>query len=332
MTASSQVTAFALMKESASSNIIPQGLDEYKPSKLDKQHNLWLLNHFRDVYDGHEGLRGKSDQSMVIYDLMAPLMVVGEESPDEAAVRERTIELSFSKKDIKQKEVLPHFQWVLGNRKLLSMLGRSLLDCALDTTVEEVGKWYDEGEDFFAPELPQRVQENLRCLYAGLCLIAKLCGRLGLSWDLVFPCDRDACIKYINYAAREYLLDGSFVNKSILDQTFEVFARMKLKLGEDYAFENNGQILCLSKIYDRYTKYRKDFAVSGEILTQTQFVKQLSHSEYLIDLDKSKRFTDKSKKCWVIDFAKLSARCDVSGFLRDETEPPLPPDDSQLPL
>ncbi len=34
--AAGQVTAFTLMKDSASSNLIPQALDEFKPSKIDK--------------------------------------------------------------------------------------------------------------------------------------------------------------------------------------------------------------------------------------------------------------------------------------------------------
>ena len=84
VTAATQVTQFTLMKESASSNLIPMPLDEFKPSKIDKLKINALYNHFRDSYDGHEGLRGRADQSVVTYDLLAPLVVAGEESADEA--------------------------------------------------------------------------------------------------------------------------------------------------------------------------------------------------------------------------------------------------------
>jgi hypothetical protein len=321
MPAASQVTGFSLMKESASTNVIPQAIDEHKPSKLNRQQIIWLLNHFRDVYDGHEGLRGRADQSVVTYNLIAPLMVVGEESPDEAAVRERTIELLFSKKDILGGDIREHFLWILQNKSLLQSLGRSLLDTALDTSPGEAKTWFDDGKEFFSDELPIRVHDNLCCIYAGLSLTAKLCGRLGLNWDSVFPYDRDACVKHIQFGAQEYLLDGGMYNKSVLDQIFEVMARMKLKPDEDYAFENNGQFLCLSNVYDRYTKYRKDFAVIGETLTFNQFQKQLFKSEFFIEGNKAKRIGGVTKKVWVLDFAKLSRRCDVAGFLRDEPEP-----------
>ena len=106
VTAATQVTQFTLMKESASSNLIPMPLDEFKPSKIDKLKINALYNHFRDSYDGHEGLRGRADQSVVTYDLLAPRVVAGEESADEAAIRERSIELLFSKKDLKKHDVI----------------------------------------------------------------------------------------------------------------------------------------------------------------------------------------------------------------------------------
>ena len=45
--ASTQVTSFTLMKESASSNCIPQALDEFKPSKIDRIRLNALYNHMR---------------------------------------------------------------------------------------------------------------------------------------------------------------------------------------------------------------------------------------------------------------------------------------------
>jgi hypothetical protein len=46
------------------------------------------------------GIRGRADQQTVQYALLALMLVAGEESADEAAVRERSIELLFSKKDL----------------------------------------------------------------------------------------------------------------------------------------------------------------------------------------------------------------------------------------
>ena len=59
--AASQVTPFTLMKESNSSNVIPQFFDEFKPSKMEKLKVYALYNHLRASYDGYEGLRGRAD-------------------------------------------------------------------------------------------------------------------------------------------------------------------------------------------------------------------------------------------------------------------------------
>lgn len=188
VSASSQVTAFTLMRESNSSNIIPQAFDGFKPSKIDKNRLYWLHNHFWESYDLHEGQRGKADQTAMVYGLLAPIVVAGEESPDESALRERTVELLFSKRDLREQGCRQYFVWLTQNDNLLRALGCSFLDIALDTMPVEAVKWYEEGRNLFSTELPLRVYDNLCAMYTGLGLVAKLCGRLGL--DRIFPFDR----------------------------------------------------------------------------------------------------------------------------------------------
>ena len=191
------------MRDSNSSNIFPQIFDEFKPSKLDKKALNWLYKHFRDAYGGDEGVRGRVDKTTVTYDLLAPIAVAGEESADESAVRERSIELLFSKRDINVPEHRRYFLWISQNSKSLSSFGRSLLDTALDTMPSEAEQWFQEGRAFFSAELPLRILDNLCCIYAGLSLAATLCGRLGLSRNELFPYDREACVRHIESGARE---------------------------------------------------------------------------------------------------------------------------------
>ena len=101
---------------------------------------------------------------------------------------------------------------------------------------------------------------------------------------------------------------------------------MKLKQGEDYAFENGGQflVLALKNIYDRYTRYRKDYAVTGESLDYSQFCKQLEHTAYFVSKGVKKRFGDKTPWVWVLDFYKLEKACDVSGFVTEDEQLRLP--------
>ncbi len=321
VTAATQVTAFTLMKESASSNMIPLPLDEFKPSKMDRIKLATLYNHFRDSYDGHEGVRGRADLSVVKYDLSAPLIVAGEESADEAAIRERSIELLFSKKDLKDSGHRKAFNRILSSEEKLSDFGRTLLNTALKISPADAENWYIEGKDKFNPELPSRIVSNLACCYAGLRLLEKVCIEYSLAFDAVFPFGMDICTKYMEFAAKDYLLDGGTNNQSIVEQTFEIMARMKLDPKVYYKIDGGRLYLWLTPVYDLYTKYRKDYAIVGEVLTYAQFKKQLQHSEYFIASNQQKFIGTENHKCWVIDYELLRKNCDVTGFEITEIEP-----------
>lgn len=321
--AAGQTTAFTLMKDAASSNTIPMALDEFKPSKIDRFRLDALLNHFRNSYDGQEGIRGRADQSIVSYELLAPLVVAGEESPDEAAIRERSIELLFSKKDLKAVECRAAFRDLCSNDDLLGGLGHSLLSIALKTKPAECYAWYEDALGSFNKELPSRIVNNLACMAAGLRLLEKLCGALGLTWHEVFPYNMEPCAKYIEYAAKEYLLDGGTSNKSVIEQTLEVMSRMGLDPKSDYAICDGDAVLALrlNPVYDKYTKYRKDYAVAGETLTYAQFKLQLSHSDYFLESNVQKRIGSENRRVWTLNYGLLKTRCDVSGFELTEVEP-----------
>jgi len=321
--AASQMTTFTIMRESNSSNVIPQSIDEFKPAKLDKFTLNTLYNHFRDTYDFHDGIRGRADQSTIKYELLAPVVIAGEESADEAAIRERSIELLYTKRDVENATYETVFNELTDRKDLLNAFGRTLLDVALQTTTKEVGMWYFEGKARFKGIFANRITNNLACMYAGLKLTEKLCNMFKLQWHHVFPFTLDDCANHLIYSVREYLLSGSTHNKTLVEQTFEVMSRMGLKAGKDFIFDSGGRHICFRsfrKIYDRYTKYRKDYAVWGEVLRVGDFYKQLTFSKYYVSKDKEVRIGGKVCRVWVVDFEKLQQSCDVSGFLETEQD------------
>ena len=323
--AATQVTSFTLMKESASSNLIPMPLDEFKPSKIDKWKVSNLYNHFRDTYDGHDGLRGNADLSVTTYKLLAPLVVAGEESADEAAIRERSIELLFSKKDLKKPEYREAFNRIQTEESVLGGLGRALLTTALETEKTEAAAWHQEGAGLFHQELPSRVINNLACCWCGLKLLERMCYSFGLPWNHVFSIGTEACAKYLEYGAHEYLLDGGINNKSVVEQTFEVMSRMGLINGTDYQLsaDRTKLYIRIRGIYDQYTRYRRDYAVAGEVLPYDQFKKQLIHSDVLLQGNIQHKFNGKNDRCYLVDYQMLASRCDVSGFENDGEITPL---------
>jgi putative DNA primase/helicase len=318
--AAPQVTAFTLMKDAASSNIFPQALDEFKPSKIDRYRLDALHNHMRDSYDGHAGVRGRADQTQIFYDLLAPVVIAGEESADETAVRERGMELLFSKRDLKGVSCRASFQQLTAMQGDLPALGRAIMDTVLTLSTEAVRQWHDEALALFNAALPSRVVNNLACCMVGIRLLEALCARLSFAWGQVFPLGVDACVKHMEYAVREYLLDGGDANKSVIEQTLEVIDRMGLSDTECRPMENDQIAIHFKAIYDRYTQYRRDHAILGESLPYSQFIKQLRKSDLFIE-NKTVRFNDAPKKATVLNYALMRQRCDVDGFLGAQIEP-----------
>lgn len=319
--AAPQVTGFTLMKDAASSNLFPQALDEFKPSKIEKNRLAALYNHFRDSYDGHEGVRGRADQTQATYALLAPLVVAGEESPDEPAIRERGMELLFSKRDLKDPAARQAFGRLSAMQGALTEMGRALLDTALTLNTATARQWFDEALPLFNGRLPSRVVNNLACCMAGLRLMEAMCNRLGFSWGQVFPVGLDACAKHLEYAAREYLLDGGESNKSVVEQTLEVMDRMTVS-PEYCAFSKDGKEVSFlfARFYDQYTKYRRDHAIYGECLPYNQFIKQVKKSDLFVGY-KTARIGPGTPKAYVLNYELIRQRCDVTGFLGTDVPP-----------
>jgi hypothetical protein len=322
VSAATQVTAFTLMKDSSSSNLVPQALDEFKPSKMDKNKLAILYNHMRDSYDGHAGVRGRADQTSVTYELSAPLVVAGEESPDEHAIRERSIELLFSKKDLKSYDYRRNFNQLCSLSDEVGSLGRGLLNAALETEVNEAEVWYKYAADLFDSSFPSRVVNNLACCVSGIKLLEKLCKSLSLSWNDVFDIPIETCINHLSFAAKEYLLDGNTSNKGLVEQSLEIMARMGLDSQSEWTLlEKNSQVaIRFNAVYDRFTKYRRDHAIGGECLEYRQFLKQLKKSDLFLDY-KPVRFGGDLYKAYVLDYELVLGRCDLESFDNSSVEP-----------
>lgn len=321
--AASQMTKFTLLKLSASSNLAPLFLDEFKPSKMDRTRKEQLNNHFRDIYDMHDGSRGSLDMNVHSYKLLSPMVVAGEESADETAIRERTIELLFSKKDLKNKSFRNTFFEIARHKDWVCDLGRSLLMTALGIDPGIILNWHMGCADVFDQSMPERIRNNLCGAYCGLKLLETLCQTYGLAWDEVFPYTVEQCARYLEMSAKEYILDGGTHNRSIIDETFEIMSNMRLDPKNDYCFSDDGNLMyiCFPRVYDEYTKYRKDYAITGEVLTYNEFRRQLKHSDIFMSYNDPKRMGDKVQKVWTLRFDVLRQRANVDGFITDEIKP-----------
>ena len=137
-----------------------------------------------------------------------------------------------------------------------------------------------------------------------------------LPWTYVFPIDFDTCMKHLIYGVQEYLLDGGKHSKNIIEETFEVMVRMNLKYEKDYILDNSGKELCirLKRVYDDYTRYRRDHAILGEVLGYKDFHRQLERTDYFISKDETKYFKGVKTRVWTLNYELLRTVCDIEEF------------------
>lgn len=323
VTAAPEVTTFSLLQNTSVTNTIPFGLDEFKPSKIEAQRLHALLNLLRDAYDGYTAQRGRTDRKLDTYKHVAPIVIAGEESPAEAAIRERLIEILFMRCDLKKSSYKLHFQNLERKAGMIGNMGYSLLLAALNTTVDECVVWYQEGKNMVATEFPSRIVNNLGCCYAGLRLLGRMCSACGKNFEDTFDFTLSDCMEHMQHAVQEYMLGGSTHNKNILDETFEIMARMHLdssywRLVPNKAAGYDELWMRIGEFYDAYTKYRRDRNISGEMLSINEFKKQLKRSEVFIRADGQMKVEGQNCKFWVLNLTELGKRCDISGFY----EPP----------
>ena len=316
--AAPQVTSFTLMKEASSSNLFPQILDEYKPSKIDKGRIAALSSHFRDSYDTHEGFRGRMNLTQVSYELLAPLVVAGEEAPEEPSIRERGLELMFSKVDLTDPVSMEAFRQITKEKQTLTKTGRLLLNTALTLSTETVTSWHTEAVSLFNEKFPTRVINNLACCFVGLRVLEAALQRISLTWRDVFPFSLETCAECLEKGAFEYLLDGRTSNKTVVEQTLEIMDRMGLT-DEECKFIDKKQVALFFKgFYDRFTRYIRENAITAEYLQYGQFMKQLRKSELFLESKVVRFGQGGTKRAVLLDFEKMKEKCDVDGFLKSD--------------
>ena len=319
--AAPQVTSFTLMKEAASSNLFPQILDEFKPSKIDKVRLGALSNHFRNSYDGHEGVRGRADQSQIVYDLRAPLVIAGEEAPNETSVRERGLELLFSKRDLKNPVSLDAFRHITREKQTLTKIGRLLLDTVLTLNTATVQQWYNEALGLFNPKYPTRTINNLACAYVGLRVMEAALQRIGLTWSQVYPIGMEQCAKWLDSAAFEYLLNGKTNTSTVVEHSLEIMDRMGLTDEECKHMDNGLVAIYFKGFYDRFTRYIRENAITAEHLPYEEFMRQLRKSELFLESRIVRFGSGDPKRATVLDYTTIQEKCDVDGFIRSQIVP-----------
>ena len=145
--------------------------------------------------------------------------------------------------------------------------------------------------------------------------------RLGLTWSQVYPIPMESCAKWLQNGAQEYLLDGGKSNPSVVEQSLEIMDRMGLTDEECKFLEDGNVAIHFKGIYDRFTRYIRENAITTECLQYNEFMRQLRKNDLYV-CDRTVRMGNGDpKKTVVLDYEAMREKCDVDGFIKSQVVP-----------
>lgn len=317
------ITPFTFIADAGSSNFLPLVIEEYKPWAMSKTATDMIHSGMRNLYDGQSGERGRADLSVRKYCLTSSLILIGESSPSEAAIKERSIELLFSKADIQEKK---DFVRRLDNHKIdIRKLGKSLLLAALNETPGNLKQIYDDCLICVPNEFEPRVRSNIAVLLVGLYLLTKVCDYAGTTFKAVFGIEVAEVKAAVVTAVRDYTLEGG-KSKSIIEHTLEIMDRMTPEIIKNEChirLAPDGKRIAFNfkRIYDPFTLYLKAHNIDAERLSYGAFTAQFRKKGYFAGYANMRMkldaygTTNSMAQCFFADAETLREACDVDNIL-----------------
>lgn len=332
----SGITKFSVLKSTSSTNLLPVIFEEYKPHKLSKIEQDLISGTLRSVYDYQTSQRGRTDQSVVNYMRRSPIIVVGESSFDESAVKERIIDVQFAKSD-RTEEHTEHFKSICKKEKILNKLGKALLLFAMNIPDDVLDDLIQRSRIFDDTEFETRVILGISNVYLGFLFLQDLFDSYHLDlWKMTGinqKIIRDTLITNTKNA-----MDGNSSVHSAVDNIIEVFDTMALKhrIREkiDFTVNHKENELCLrlNIIYDEFTKYmRETNRTDIDMLPARQFTKQLKKESYykdyllrnFLNTGNDGKEEEIRIRCFVLNLDMLNKSCSLEAFRTEESEYPV---------
>jgi hypothetical protein len=317
----SAIKEFAILKQFTETNIFPIIIEEYKEHKMTKYRIDLISSIIRSLYDNHALHRGKPDLTYKNYQIIAPLLIVGETQIDEVAAKDRVLLVEFSRQYF-DKKYEANMKKIKKLEDSITRLGRSLLNETLLITDEEIVETYNYLEEKLSNErMPDRVKNTIIMSALSYKLLFNVFKKNG-----VITKDVDGVFEIIKRSQKMFNLDGETKNKSVSESTLELIGRMidngNLIENDDYCIKDDMFCLRLSKTYDKVTKYLREFNIKSECYEKVSpFKKQIEKTDYFVT-DKNVRNEwngiNSVKRCHLFSIKELS-KLDM-GFLRNNDD------------
>jgi|15BtaG_2_1085339.scaffolds.fasta_scaffold02724_2 hypothetical protein len=305
------LTPFAFLSLTGSSNMFPIYLDEYKPATFSGSKKNMVSQMVRSLYDNSSAMRGQKDLTTVEFPIIAPAVICGETGFNEPALVERSIDVFLSKEDSR-----PYLESFLALKKLpLSALGNAYLNWTLQLDDNHIIEIYRKE----VGDSHDRPAHNIAMVKVGLELLGQFFKSFGVDINVDVA---KVKMEEMQIAHQKETGDTASVVDNILAGIFDM---VDLGLLDDELISSghyNGEIgLYIRGIYPQFKKWARETDFEFEIIPHNEFIRQVKKMNYFIDF-KNVRFNDKVKKGYVFDQKRLIEKDILNGEI-DSGDMPL---------
>ena len=288
------ITSFAFTALGSSTTMFPLVYDEYKPALFDNGKIKLISKMIRGLYDNESSMRGQKDLTTKEFKVFAPATIIGEMGFEEPALRERSIDIFVSKATASK-----HLEMFIELSKTeLTKFGNAFLNWTLtisDEKLFEVFKSNIKGNG--------RVKHNIAMVNTGLDLLNAFFKINKVSIDGFDE------LKKVVYNAQMDSQTISGDTRSAVDNIVEgIMVMYQSDLIPDDRISIN-QItaevsLHTPTIYPTFKKWARDTSFEGEVISHSEFVRQLSRMAYYKDY-KAVRMDDVTRKARILCLNQL---------------------------
>ncbi len=322
-----EMTKYTLMLAANSTNFLPIALDEYKPSKMGQGKAQEISSFLRGVYDSQTGERGFSDSTgsgVKSYTYTAPVIIMGEQSLFESALKERITEMFFTKRGREGKRHIEVFQGLP-----MAEAGLWYVKWSLSLSNAEIGViWQKEFADI-DPIFEDRIRQNIATVRMGLRIWEKFLFGRGIVMDV------SDMVRAVDESQKSAMFNEGGKQESDVDKIIEALSTMaalrneNIKRGRDWDLMHDDSALALrlKTMYPVFKKWAREHDFEGEIMDLNSFRKQLKNEKYYVGRQPVRMYesaegtNSKLHKSVILEIQELQkAGIDLSGFDIKEEE------------
>lgn len=314
----SVLTDFELLKY-FDETYLPVFLDEVNISKVDNCKINFLSNHIRAIVEGYENTKVTENSTLQKFTYNASLIISGDEEIQETAIKSRSNIVWYTRSDFTRegKESVEFLCNSEDGSNLLRRFSKSLylrvlnyyIDGAFDNEYLVTRFKYDFDEKLY---LSNSTEINT-AIYTmmGLELIYNTFESLGVNMNNIINLEEASNI-IINNLKCNVLEESQNEFKSDYEKLLEDINNLiyipdrKIRLEENVHYrilpDNIHIAFDFKSIYDKLNNYYKQYKNDSEkLLNYNTFIKMISKSEYIADLDSKKHYRAVKIKALVED-------------------------------